>query len=54
MKDNNTSYNKIFINNPLYLEISLYRAKVYNRQLKHDLALKEINNVKKVAKMRRD
>ena len=50
----NKEYNKIFVNNPLYIEINLNRAKIYNRQLKHDIALKELKMLKKVAELRRD
>jgi hypothetical protein len=54
LKVDNKAYNTILVSNPLYIEINLHRAKIYNRQLKHDMALKELRILKKVAEIRRD
>lgn len=54
MKIDNKEYNSILLNNPLYIDINLHRAKIYNRQLKHDLALKELKILRKVAEIKRD
>jgi hypothetical protein len=35
---------------PIYLDISLHKVKIFNRQLKHDLALKELKIIKQLAK----
>jgi hypothetical protein len=45
-------YNNIFMNHPYYMEISIQKVKIFNRQLKHDLALKELRISKKIAKMK--
>ena len=54
MKVNNKEYNTVLVNNPLYIEINLHRAKIFNRQLKHDIALKELKLLKKIAEIKRD
>lgn len=38
------------MNHPYYTEIVLSKVKIFNRQLKHDLALKELQIIKKIAK----
>lgn len=54
LKVDNKQYNSVFVSNPLYIEINLHKAKIFNRQMKHDLALKELKVLKKVAQIRRD
>lgn len=54
MKADTKEYNSILVNNPLYIEIKLNRAKIFNRQLKHDLALKELTLLRKVAEIRKE
>jgi hypothetical protein len=54
LKVDNKAYNAVYVNNPLYIEINLHKAKIFNRQLKHDIALKELKVLKKVAELRRD
>lgn len=54
MKADTKEYNSILVNNPLYIEIKLHRAKIFNRQLKHDLALKELTLLRKVAEIRKE
>lgn len=38
---------------PQYLEISILRAKVYNRQQKHQLALKELQMLQRLVKLQK-
>ena len=40
LKVDSKQYNLVFVNHPLYAEINIFKAKIFNRQLKHDLALK--------------
>jgi hypothetical protein len=40
VKIDNAEYNKILINSPIYMDIIMHKVKIFNRQLKHDLALK--------------
>ena len=47
MKKDEDKYYKIYHNNDTYLEIKLHRAKIYLRQLNHDLSLKDVHDVKK-------
>lgn len=39
IKKNDEAYIAVFLKNHYYLQISLAKAKVFERQLKHDLAL---------------
>ena len=42
------------MNHPYYMDISLQKVKIFNRQLKHDLALRELTIIKKIAKRKID
>jgi hypothetical protein len=48
LKEDNIEYQRILINNPLYIDIRFHKVKVLNRQLKHHLALRELENIKKI------
>lgn len=48
LKVDNKQYNSVFVNHPLHAEINICKAKIFNRQLKHDLALKELSFLKKI------
>lgn len=50
----NKEYNSLFLNHPYYMEVGLQKVKVFNKQLKHDLALKELHILKKIAKIKVD
>ena len=52
VKLENDSYNEIFMQHPYYLDIHLHRIKIYNRQLKHDMALKELDLLKRIVKIK--
>jgi hypothetical protein len=40
MKGKDPEYDRVLMRHPIFLEISMLRAKVYNRQQTHELALK--------------
>lgn len=44
-------YDRVLMHHPIFLEISMLRAKVYNRQQKHDLALKELQMLQRLVKL---
>jgi tetratricopeptide (TPR) repeat protein len=52
VKMDTQEYNNIFMNHPYYMDISIQKVKIFNRQLKHDLALKELQISKKIAKLK--
>jgi hypothetical protein len=54
VKVDNKEYNKVLMNSPTYMDINLHKVKVFNRQLRHDLALRELKIIKKVAKIKID
>jgi predicted O-linked N-acetylglucosamine transferase (SPINDLY family) len=37
---------------PYYIDISLLKVKIFNRQLKHDLALKELKIAHRIVKLK--
>ena len=40
------------MDHPYYLEINLHKVKIFSRQFKHDIALKEIQILKKLTKIK--
>lgn len=52
VKIDSKEYNNVFMGHPYYMEITLLKAKVFNRQLRHDLALKELQIARKIAKLK--
>jgi tetratricopeptide (TPR) repeat protein len=53
IKFNDPEYDKVLMRHPLYLEISILRAKVYNRQQRHHLALKELQMLQRLVKLQK-
>jgi tetratricopeptide (TPR) repeat protein len=53
IKANEPEYDHVLMKHPLYLEISILRAKVYNRQQKHQLALKELQMLQRLVKLQK-
>jgi hypothetical protein len=52
VKVQDKKYTNVLMNHPYYMEIGLLKVKIFNRQQKHDLALKELKIIKKIAKLK--
>jgi predicted Zn-dependent protease len=50
VKKEDKKYEKLLNSSPIYIKITLCKAKIYNRQLNHDLALNSINEIKDIVK----
>ena len=48
LKKNEEQYIRFFEEHRMTLEIKLHRVRIYMKQLKHDLCLKEIDNIKAI------
>ena len=53
MKFETPQYNKVLIRHPLNIQICSLRGKVFNRQQKHDLALKQLQLLQRLVKLQK-